>query len=165
MKKIIFLLILMALLSSSLFAETLKCDKSDAILKSIENNIHKALSGLESELTFEYPKYTSSLVIKYKTRKFMVHSRYKTGKISDEAFEIEGPSYKGFLVKIHIEKEGTIHQAVIPQRINEIYWDTDLNHTVINNTNKQIHWSISFGARTDKELLEKIKNIIIDFAE
>jgi hypothetical protein len=162
MKKIIFLLILIASLSSSLFAEIFN---SDNTLKSIENNIRKALSEIESELAFEYPKYTSSLVIKYKTRKFMVHTIYKTGRISDEAFETEGPSYKGFLIKIYIEKKGTTHQAIIPQRINEIYWETDLNHTVINNTDRQIHWRISFGVCTDKELLEKIKNIIIDFAK
>lgn len=162
MKKIIFLLISIALLPSFLFAET---PKSDITLKSIENNIRKTLSEMESELTFEYPQYTSNLVVKYKTQKFMVHSIYKTGKISEKAYETEGPSYEGFMLKVQIEDKKTIHQAVIPQRINEIYWNTDLNHTVINNTDKQICWGLSFGVRTDKKLLEEIKNVIVDIAK
>jgi len=150
------------MMASFLFAET---PKPNMTLKDIENRTRETLTEIKSELTFEYPQNTSYLLVKYKTQKFMVHDKFKTGKVSEKARETEGPSDKGFMLRMHIEDKGTIHQADIPQRIHETYWDTDLNETVINNTEKQICWSLSFGTRTDKKLLEKIKNIIVDIVK
>jgi len=156
MKKII--LILLTLLIATSF--NVQANDSIDILNKIENKIRKALSDIETELSFDYPKNTQILNIKYKTRKFMVHSPTKIGKYSSEAYETEGPDYEGFMLYIQLQDASTINQAVTPQLIKRPYWKTDLNVTQIKNTDKQIYWGLSFGNRTDPRSLERIKEVL-----
>jgi hypothetical protein len=144
------------------FAESIQ--KVDPTLKLIENKIRSALADIESELNFEHPA-TTSLIIKYKTRAFTVHSRYKTGKISQKAYGTEGPTYIGFMLSVNLEEVSTLHQAVGPQRLDRIYWVTDLNHTTIKKTDIRICWRLPFGTRTDQKMLDKIRQILMEFSK
>jgi hypothetical protein len=134
-------------------------NQRDPVLSLAEKAIKSslAISDPNLMLTFEYPKHSKSLVVKYKTRKFMIHSGSKIGRYSEKAHEEEGPSYQGFLLSLHLQKKGTVNQAVVPQTIRQPYWRTDLNVTIVDKSDCQLYWGLSYGSRTDEKLLAIVR--------
>lgn len=126
----------------------------------VEEALRAALADADPGPFFEYPQHAKSLVVKYRTRKFMVHSRTKSGKHSEKAREVEGPSYKGFLLTVRLQKVGTPNQAVVPQTLASPYWRTDLDFTPIPGTDKQLYTILSYGTRVNKNLLKQVKEAI-----
>ena len=99
----------------SAHAEDPNAGPAPALLKA-EKALRAVLADVDPEPLFEYSEHSESLVVKYRTRKFMVHSTTKTGKHSEKAIEVEGPSYQGFQLKIHLQDAGTVNQAVVPSK-------------------------------------------------
>lgn len=102
----------------------------------------------------------NSLTYAYQTQKFMVHSISMTGSISEKAHEEQGPGYRGFLMTITQHKGIYQEQALIPQGLKRPYWTTYLNAYPINANSEYIRLNLSYGSRTDRKLLEKIKACI-----
>jgi hypothetical protein len=150
-----------AFTSSIVFADN-AIPQRDPVLSLAEKAIKSAvaISDPNLMLTFEYPKHSKSLVVKYKTRKFMIHSGSKIGKYSEKAHEEEGPSYQGFLLRLHIQKKGTVNQAIVPQTIRQPYWRTDLNVTIVDKSDRQLYWGLSYGSRTDEKLLAIVRKAV-----
>lgn len=140
--------------------DTKAARKPDPILLKTEKALRSALAKVGNELSFEFPAHTRSLVVKYRIRKFMVHDRSKTGEVSVDAHERVGPSFRGFLLRAHVQKKGTVNQAVVPQTIREPYWQTDLDVVEVAGTDWQLYWALSYGTRTDKSLLRSVRNAI-----
>jgi hypothetical protein len=132
----------------------------EAVLARVEKALRSALADLDPEPSFEYPRDTKSLVVKHQTRKFMIHSVSMIGKYSQKVHEEDGPSYKGFMLRLHLQKAGFVNQAVVPQTIRRPYWRTDLDVTVIKGTDKQLYWGLSYGSRVDRKLLKKVKSVV-----
>jgi len=130
--------------------------KTESVLHRAETALHLALSDLGDDVTFERAKHSPSLTVRYRSRRFMVHGGSKTGAFSKEPRPEEGPDLRGFVLHIHAQDKGTVNQAVVPQTIRRPYWRTDLNVTAVADTDWQLYWGLSYGARTDRDFLKKI---------
>ncbi len=134
----------------------------DPTVSRVKRRIESAVSQLDPNLmlSFEYSAHSNTLLVKYKTRKFMVHGHSKIGQHSEQARQREGPNYRGVLLRIHLQKSGTVNQAMVPQTITEPYWQTDLNITLIDNHDKQLYWALSYGPRTDRKLIRALTEAV-----
>jgi hypothetical protein len=128
---------------------------SNAELKTVEKALISVFDRLDPKVKVEYRG--NSLIATYLPQSFKIHGRNKSGEIDAEAHEEIGPSFKGFVLKVHLQPKGTVNQAITPQTIQTPYWPTDLDVTTIASTDKQIYWGLSYGSRTEKELLDKIR--------
>jgi len=118
--------------------------KLDEIIKPLEPKVQKDQEN------------SSSLIISYRKRKFMVHPSLMTGERSEKAIEMDGPDYRGFILRLFLEPAGTINQAETPQTLIEPYWKTYLDVSIIKDTDKQFYWSLSYGNRTSKALIDSL---------
>lgn len=82
------------------------------------------------------------------------------GEISKEAHDELGPTFKGFVLKIRNQQRGEINQAVTPQTLHRPYWRTYLEVTPVKGTEEQLYWGLSYGSRTDTNLIQKIMGTI-----
>ena len=98
-----------------------------------------------------------NLRVTHKTNKFMIHTVHKTGYISPKPVEIEGPNYDGLIVEARVCMGQYAGQAEIPQEWKRTYWKTFINAYPIDEGKSHLYLSISYGTRTDKMMIEKIK--------
>ena len=167
MRCVIMFVVLVCLISSSHPAESSQAEaerradtvptRPESCLHQAEKALRSALSGLTEEVTFEYAEHSPSLTVKYRCRKFMVHGGSKPGAFSEKPHEVEGPDLRGFLLRVHVQDEGTVNQAVVPQTIRQPYWRTDLDITVVPGTGHQLYWALAYGSRTDESLLNGVR--------
>jgi hypothetical protein len=129
-------------------------------LKQIANALRPVLEKLEPKADIAYLSSTASLVVGYRSQPYKIHGRSMTGEVSPDAHDEIGPSFKGFVLRVHLQGKGEINQAVTPQTIGEPYWQTYLNVTPIGGTRKQIYWALSYGSRTDATLLSQIRKAL-----
>ncbi len=100
--------------------------------------------------------------VRYRTQKFAIHGISMTGKIDEHTHEEIGPAHDGFRLKMTVEeKEGEPNQADVPQTLREPYWQTDLDIAIIDGTSRQVFWSLSYGSRPDKSILDAIRNALL----
>jgi hypothetical protein len=98
-----------------------------------------------------------NLRVRHKTNKFMIHTIHKTGYISPKPVEVEGPNYDGLIVEARVVMGQYAGQAEIPQQLKRTYWKTFINAYSIDKGRSHLYLSISYGSRTDQQLIEKIK--------
>ncbi len=134
--------------------------KPESVLHQAEKALRAALSDLKEEVTFEHANHSTSLTVKYQIRKFMVHGASMAGVFTEKAHEVEGPDVRGLLLLIHVQDKGTVNQAVVPQTLRQLYWRTDLDVSVVSDTDWQLYWGLSYGAQTDRGLLKKIRDVM-----
>jgi hypothetical protein len=139
--------------------------ESRLVLRQVEERLRAILVDLTPSPRLEYPEYSQSLVVYYRPQKFLVHGRSKTGEWSTNVVEEIGPSFKGFVLRVHLEALGEVNQAETPQTIQEPYWRTFLNITPIAGTTNQIYWALSSANRTDEKLLVGVRQALESLAE
>jgi len=132
-------------------------------LKVVEAALQLILGKLDPKPEFNYPSSSPTLLVAYKSQIYKIHGRSMTGEVSPEAHDELGPNFKGFVLRIHLQEKGEVNQAVTPQTLQEPYWTTDLDVTPLARTSKQIYWALSYGARTDTDLLAQIRQSLRDF--
>lgn len=115
-----------------------------SVLEQVEQQVRSALGDRISEATFEYPGSSRSLLVLYRPQKFLIHPGSKSGERSTNVFEQTGPSFTGFVLRVHTQELGTINQAVTPQVIREPYWQTYLDIAPVNETTNQLYWALSY---------------------
>lgn len=126
----------------------------------VADALHPILDTLDPKPTVEYPDHGSSMVVTFRPQTYKIHGRSKSGEVSTEVYDRVGPSFTGFVLRVHLQPKGDVNQAQTPQTIHEPYWTTLLDVTPIENTDKQIYWGLSFSARTSKDLLDQIKEVL-----
>jgi hypothetical protein len=131
-------------------------------LKQVAIALGPALQKLDLKADITYPSGTTSLVVSYRTQLYKIHGRSMTGEISPDAHDETGPSFKGFVLRVHLQDKGEVNQACTPQTLQEPYWQTYLDVTPIGATEKQIYWALSFGSRTDTKLLAQLRKALND---
>jgi hypothetical protein len=134
--------------------------ESRLVLRQVEERLRPIFVDLTPAPAVEYPEYSQSLLVYYRPQKFLVHGRSKTGEWSTNVFEEIGPSFTGFVLRVHLEKLGDVNQAVTPQTIQEPYWRTFLDVTPIAGTTNQIYWVMSSGGGTDEKLLMRVRQAL-----
>ena len=118
-------------------------------LKQVAIALRPVLEKLDIKADISYPSGTTSLVVSYRSQLYKIHGRSMNGEISPDAHDETGPSFKGFVLRVHLQDKGEVNQAVTPQTLQEPYWQTYLDVTPISGTQKQVYWALSFGSRTD----------------
>jgi hypothetical protein len=156
MKKQFTSIVIVLFLPLTVFAQNVE-QKNNPILVKVHKCLKPVLVSLNPKPSIEYTNRGRSLAIKFRARKFMIHSGSMVGKYSLKAHETTAPAYDGFMLKVHLQEAGTVNQAVVPQTIKQPYWITDLDVTQVSGTKKQIYWGLSYGSRMDMRILSDIK--------
>jgi len=138
---------------SALAAET----TTNVELRMVRAAIQPAIERLEPAARVEYADTGESLVVTYRAQSYKIHGRSMTGEISTNAYDEIGPSVRGFVLHASLQNAGEINQACTPQTLREPYWQTDLDVTPIRKTGKQVFWALSYGVRTDTNVLMQIR--------
>ena len=98
---------------------------------------------------------------KFETMMFTIHGSSKTGKISEKTYQQEGPNYKGFLLRVSLEEGGPFQgQAVVPQTVHQVYWETYIDRPPAKDGSGYYNVSFSYGSRIDKDLKQLIFSTI-----
>jgi hypothetical protein len=134
-------------------------ETTDPTLLEVQQRIQAIKSPMVINATFSFTG-SSVLVVDYLTQIFKVHPISMTGEISKDAHDQKGPSYKGYSLFIEVQPRGQVNQAVTPNTLRRPYWETYIQLTPVTFTDKQLYWGLSYGSRTDKEILSTIKNVI-----
>ena len=152
-----FLGLALALCSCQLLAaETM----TNAGLRLVANVLQPIFAALDPTPEITFLDGTASLVATYRAQSYKIHGRSMTGEVSTNAHDEIGPGYKGFVLRVHLQDQGEINQAVTPQTLQQPYWRTDLDVTPIGGTKKQMYWALSYGSRTDTNLLSQIRKAL-----
>ncbi len=161
MKSRLFLIIAMLLFAGKLFGNEVSVQPAKE-LQLVENQLKIVLSKLGDEVSFKYSS-NDTIEFRYHTRKFMIHTSYMTGKVSEKASERIGPDFDGFILWVQLQDAGFPIQANTPQTIREPYWNSYLAITQMTDTNKQIYWGLSYWSKTDQKVLSQIKETLWKF--
>lgn len=132
----------------------------DPMLLRLETRLRMALKDLGPDVRYLYPAGPGTLEVHFKTRRFLVHSSSMTGEFSEEAHPRTGPSHRGFLLRVSLQKAGEANQAVTPQTLNEPYWRTFLDVAAAPGAPSQLFWGFSYGGGVSADLLAKIRTEI-----
>jgi hypothetical protein len=95
-------------------------------------------------------------VYRHHTQTFKVHTLDKTGLISEDAHDEEGPNVDGILLNISLQEGPYEGAADLPQELKKPYWTTFLN-AYPTDGDKHLLLNLSYGSRADKKLIEAIK--------
>ena len=132
-------------------------------LKLLERWIRTEFKDAGEGLHFEYPdSEPNTLVVNYRTRKFLVHGQSKIGRFSDVAYETTGPSFQGFQLKLSLQESGAVNTAATPQTLSRPYWKTFLDVRPLKGTDKQVFCRLSYGSQVDQNQFALAKKIILN---
>jgi hypothetical protein len=126
-------------------------------IKAVAQSLDSLWKDLDPPPKIAFTNRGRSVEIEYLPQTFKIHHTSKTGEISADAQDEVGPSYKGFLLKIHLQPKGEVNQIVTPFTITRPYWLTDLDVTPLAKTDSQIYWALSYGSRMNKDVLKEIR--------
>ena len=107
----------------------------------------------------------SSLTVSYRTQVFKIHGGSMTGEFAKEAQDEVGPTFKGILLFVEVQERGQINQADTPLTLLRPYWQTYIQVTPVAGSDRQLYWSLSYGSRTDTNLLAQVRQAIEKMTE
>ncbi len=129
-------------------------------LQAVVRALQPTLDKLEPAAKVEFEKSSPTVKVLFLPQNFKIHGRSKPGEIAAEAHDEIGPSYKGFVLAVHLESKGEVNQAVTSQTIREPYWQTNLDGTPLRGSDKQIFWALSYGSRADQKVLNELRKLL-----
>jgi hypothetical protein len=132
---------------------------AEPVLLQLRTELERELADLQPAPVFEVRKSSGgrSLVVRYRTRDYIVYPRAKTGRFGDTLERHEGPDHDGVLIRAHVQPAGEANQALPPQTVRQPYWSTFLNAYPVPGTGKQVYLALSFQGPDDRPLLRKIR--------
>lgn len=133
---------------------------AQAELKTIADTVKMAIGKINPSPQIEYSNQGKTLTVTFLPQTFKVHNVSLTGEVSKEAHDEIGPSYQGFVLSAHLQPKGEVNMLVTPQTIRRPYWNMDLDVTQLAGSDKQAYWALSYGSRTDKAMLDAIREKI-----
>lgn len=101
-----------------------------------------------------------TILVEYRTRDFQVYAVSKDGKIAESLHPERGPTHDGFLLQVALQPGKYQGAAVIPQDMRRPYWTTYVNAVSLPDKDEHLHIQLSYGSRTDRELLQQLKAAI-----
>jgi hypothetical protein len=162
-----FSLFTMALMAVLLVTVNLDADqeKLQPDMKLVSKALAPLLKNLDPKPVMEISNHGHTINIQFRPQTFKIHGKSKSGEIAAEAHDEVGPSFKGFVLNIHLQPKGEINQAVTPQTVQRPYWLMDLEITELAKTDHQIYWALSYGSQTPKDVLKEIREKLSALAE
>ncbi len=151
MKVGLFLCALLLMFDTTLFANELPKALIDNLTGIIESRCPAASIEIQNGV----------FLAKFETMMFTIHGSSKTGEISKKTHQQEGPNYKGFLLRVSLEEGGPFQgQAMVPQTLHQLYWETYIDRPPAKDGNAYYNVSFSYGSRIDKDLKQLIFSTI-----
>ena len=130
----------------------------DSHLSQVAEQLSKIAEDMQPVASVEENGRT--VVLSYRTRKFMVHNTDKLGRRSEKAREKIGPRYDGLMVQVTVGDGPYVGAADVPQEGHGPYWTTFANAYPIAKGKQHLHVNILYGNRTDRETIKKIKDML-----
>lgn len=93
---------------------------------------------------------------KHGTMTFAIHRRSKTGEILQQTTQVEGPNDKGFMFSMSVQDGSYEGQAVVPQTLRNVYWQTYVDRAPTEDGNGHYVISFSFGSRIDSDFMKAL---------
>ena len=129
-------------------------------LASVHDRLHALLVKSCPSASLKLSDNTGEIVADYHSRDFQVYTIFKNGKIADQPHSERGPEYDGFLLRVTWQP-GEYHGAAeIPQDVRKPYWTTYINAVPVPGKQGYLWIQLSYGARTDREILKTLKAAI-----
>jgi hypothetical protein len=100
----------------------------------------------------EFKREDNSFIAKHGTMIYTLHSRAKTGAVSENTYQKEGPNYKGFLLTVTWQHGAPVTQAQTPQTLEGPYFPTFINDPATEDGRNHYWVAFSYGKRLDLEL-------------
>lgn len=127
--------------------------------------LRKVAARVEALLHSQYPEARlratpDGLYVECHVRTFQVHGRFLTGETQREAGPELGPEVDGLLLGITLRAGPYQGMAVVPQDHVEPYWTTHLDALPLPASNEHLFLVLSYGSRTDKDLIRKLKEAV-----
>jgi hypothetical protein len=93
------------------------------------------------------------------TMVFRVHGRDKAGKVSPKTWEVEGPNYLGFQLRVVRRKGVYGGAAALPQTFRRPYWETWGTAIYDGRADTHLHLLFSYGCRVKAEFREAVHRL------
>lgn len=123
---------------------------SEDVIKSLTETLQKHCPDAKFEVK------NNEFIAKHGTMQFTVHGHSMTGEISRDTHQVEGPNFKGFLLRVSLQDGAYNGQADVPQTLKEPYFQTYIDAPATPDK-KHYHWvSFSYGGRLDPKLKQAI---------
>ena len=145
------------IIALALFPCRLSAADENPILHRTAQALTPALSKLDPKAEVTFDDDGNTLVITYLPQTYQIHGRSMTGEISGVAHDEVGPSFRGFILRASIQRKGEINQARTPQTLTGPYWRTDIDVAPVDGTPSQLFWGLSYGSRTESNVLSEIR--------
>jgi hypothetical protein len=97
---------------------------------------------------------------KHGTMIFSVHRRSKTGEVSPDLDRVEGPNFKGFMLRVSLGKGKYEGAAQVPQTLKEPYYSVFIDAPPTADRMNHYQVSFSYGSRLDPDLKKAIFEMI-----
>ena len=104
----------------------------------------------------EFKLEDNAFTAKHRTMTYTLHSRAKTGAVSEQTYQKEGPNYKGFLLTVTWQHGAPVTPARTPQTLEGPYFPPFINDSATEDGQNHYRVSFSYGRRLDKSLKEAI---------
>jgi len=122
----------------------------DALVQTLTNTIRKHCPEAKIEVT------EHAFVAKYGTMMFTLHSVSKTGEVSPQTYQQEGPNFKGFILGIALQDGKYEGAAMVPQTLQGPYFPTFIDAPATDDGKKHYQVHFSYGSRLDPGLKKAI---------
>lgn len=93
---------------------------------------------------------------RFDTLRFTIHGRSKTGRISEQAYETEGPNSQGFVLRVSLRQGPHRGAAVVPQTLHEPYWRTFINAIRVEGEDAHLWVSFAYGQRVNQDFRDRL---------
>ncbi|MBI3985517.1 MAG: hypothetical protein HY343_01240 [Lentisphaerae bacterium] len=146
----------MAILVSGAAVSEPTDNNSPLILTSLRLRLMEIVSDARATIRIE----GNQLILEQNTRSYLVYRSDKTGKISREPTNEIGPDSDGLLLSIAVQDGVYAGAAETNLEIKEPYWTTYFDAYAIDKGARHLHVNLSYGTRTDRQLIERIKKML-----
>lgn len=129
-------------------------------LADVDLRLREACRQVCPSARIRYDDGGRQIVVEYSTRDFQVYSVFKDGKIGEQLHVERGPTHVGFLLRVTYQAGQYRGAAVAGQDIRHPYWKTYFTVIESPDAMSHLHVQLSYGSRTDRELLAELKKAI-----
>jgi hypothetical protein len=126
-------------------------------LKGLEESLAPAMADLTPKPSLSFLPEENMLHVDFRTKAFKVSdlSYIGTGMVPP-GYEY-GPEEQGFMLTAQAQGAGRPNSLSEMGTPKGVHWKTEFGISRVPGTSRQISWSLSYGKKTDPELLEKLR--------
>lgn len=137
-----------------LLAAAVPCRASEPLPEPLVKRLTETIRAHCPEAVFKTED--GMFVAQHGTMLFTLHRRLRTGEVNPATYQEEGPNFKGFLLKMRLEKGLYDGPALVPQEVPGPYYPTFLNCPVTPDGQHHFWINFSYGCQLDPKLKQAV---------